>query len=1266
MRFLANGPSIPDDLLIARDAGDVIFFCGAGVSRHRAGLPDFLKLGGDVIDLLGASQKSLARKLFDRIREIGPMDGVGGLIATDRIFSLLEREFEKKDVHRAVAQAIRPADGVDLGAHRTLIDLSRGRDGTVRLVTTNFDLLFEQCIDGIARSGPPMLPNPRSASFEGIIHLHGRANADYTGPGDEEFIVSSADFGRAYLSDGWATRFMQSLLARFQIVFVGYAADDPPVQYLLESLNLHAGNRSRLFAFQPGSNLDDAALWEHRGVRAIPFDNSHGFDPLWNSLAAWAERARNVDSWYANLLATASAGPAVLDPHVRGQVAHVLSTREGARRISIADSPLPASWLLAFDPRQRFGRPDLVDPYGESTERVDPYASLSLDFDTPPQPDEDDDNPLPDRAIPEGSWDAFAPTRFDQDDAQSLSFSEFCGNRATTDGALSARLNHLGIWFQRVAHQPIALWWAAGRGPLHSHVVDMIQARLRQEPDRWPEDIRRGWRFLIERWSDRRVGPDRGHFDLSNRVQREGWSEALVRDYADLFRPQLKVERKFGLRHPLSWTDVDRPNPLLSLDVDYPHPYGLLTLPDEHLPYAVSRFREKLDLARSLEAEISGDDYVYMETTRPDDGEAPTAYDSYGLTGPIALFQQMMDRLGEVAPEAAQAEIARWPTHDRYIFGRLRIWAAASQITPPTEAANMLLGFPDDIFWGSKQQRDLLYAIRDRWNDFSGEDRERFEARLRTTTFPWSDSIRGGKARAEAHYRLDRLHWLTSQGVVFSFDVDAEMTTLRAIAEGWTERSGQEAADSHAPVTRSIDIDSDPGSLEHGPISEIFDRARQAGQSDLFDFVEHRPFTGLSEEKPARALAALGQAACKGDVPVSFWSTFFYADKRKTDRPRLVRAIAARLVLLSPEALNSIAYPVAEWLQRLDERVYGELAPLLDCMWEPLIAALPIREENRKHRVDSSWANDALNAPVGKLVNLLMKDPATKGRAPGQGFPDGWTAKHEKLLALPGDMRRHALVMLGFQINWLFAIAPQWTEQHLLPVVADEGDDNDALWDGILWAARVPSRPLYERLKTGLLARALSSVRRRAEANVLGGFLLVGWGGDPDAAPPEQLITSAELREILVVSDDGLRSQILWHLEHWSADTKRKWRGRLMPFLKDVWPNHRAMRTPEMSARLVDLALASGDLFPEVVEAILPRLVPVRGGMLRGFILREEAKNHPTLVYPTAMLDLLWATLAEDTTLWPYKTEDILDILSEASETRADPRLSELRRRRLS
>lgn len=355
---------------------------------------------------------------------------------------------------------------------------------------------------------------------------------------------------------------------------------------------------------------------------------------------------------------------------------------------------------------------------------------------------------------------------------------------------------------------------------------------------------------------------------------------------------------------------------------------------------------------------------------------------------------------------------------------------------------------------------------------------------------------------------------------------------------------------------------------------------------------------------------------------------------------------------------------MAEWLHGLGERLFGELVTVLDRLWDPLMAALPLRDDDRKHRVDSSWANDALNAPAGKLARLLMTDPSTKGRELGQGFPDDWTRRHEQLLALPGDMRRHALVMLGFQINWLFAIAPDWTTENLLTVVDDEGDDGDALWDGILWAARAPSRALYERLKSGLLARAMSPMRRRAEDNVIGGFLLIGWGGDPEANPPEQLVTSAELREILVESDDDLRGQILWHLEHWSAGPEVEWRARLVPFLTDVWPRHRAVRTPEMSIRLVHLALASGDLFPQIVQVVLPRLVPVRGGMLHGLNVDPRAENNPVVIYPVAMLDLLWAILAEDTTLWPFNIEEVLDVLAEARETRADPRLSELRRRR--
>jgi len=84
MRFLADGPSILDELLIARDEGRVVFFCGAGVSRARAGLSDFFGLAQRVIDTLGVITDSPARRIVEEVRGSESRMGVSGIISADR------------------------------------------------------------------------------------------------------------------------------------------------------------------------------------------------------------------------------------------------------------------------------------------------------------------------------------------------------------------------------------------------------------------------------------------------------------------------------------------------------------------------------------------------------------------------------------------------------------------------------------------------------------------------------------------------------------------------------------------------------------------------------------------------------------------------------------------------------------------------------------------------------------------------------------------------------------------------------------------------------------------------------------------------------------------------------------------------------------------------------------------------------------------------------------------------------------------------------
>ena len=61
MRFFEDGPDIPDTLIEARDLGEVVFFCGAGISGP-AGLPDFGGLADDLMDRLAAQESRAARE----------------------------------------------------------------------------------------------------------------------------------------------------------------------------------------------------------------------------------------------------------------------------------------------------------------------------------------------------------------------------------------------------------------------------------------------------------------------------------------------------------------------------------------------------------------------------------------------------------------------------------------------------------------------------------------------------------------------------------------------------------------------------------------------------------------------------------------------------------------------------------------------------------------------------------------------------------------------------------------------------------------------------------------------------------------------------------------------------------------------------------------------------------------------------------------------------------------------------------------------------
>ena len=304
------------------------------------------------METLGVLVDSPARKLLEEARNLETKTGVVGVIPADRIFGLLEQDFPLNSIEEAVASALRPDDEPDLTAHRTILDLATTREDLVHIVTTNFDRLFDDCGRGLSSWQRPRLPDPsRPKDVNGIVYLHGKATSDYQRAEGDGFVLSSSQFGQAYLSEGWATSFFREIIERYVVVFVGYAADDPPVHYLLEGLNRQINER-QVYAFQQGAVDDAASKWGHRGVKAIPYAEDSGHTVLWDTLEAWAQRARDTDEWYSEVINKAKQGPQSLSPHERGQVAHIVSTVEGVRKFSKGEEPPPAEWLCVFDKLQ--------------------------------------------------------------------------------------------------------------------------------------------------------------------------------------------------------------------------------------------------------------------------------------------------------------------------------------------------------------------------------------------------------------------------------------------------------------------------------------------------------------------------------------------------------------------------------------------------------------------------------------------------------------------------------------------------------------------------------------------------------------------------------------------------------------------------------------------------------------------------------------------------------------------------------------------------
>lgn len=1250
MRFHADGPAIPDLLLERCDAGRVVFLCGAGVSLP-SGLPSFVGLARHVVEFFNPPNESEIMAAFQPWLD----DPNGANVPLDQIFNLLHQEYGKDEVNAVVTELLSVSPGAsEVGREHDLIKrISSSQRGVPQIVTTNFDRLFETgALAGVNnRHVPPAFPDLAfGTTIEGITYLHGRL-AD-AGSTHHPYVLSSADFGRAYLSEGWATNFIRNLLNRYTVVLVGYQAEDPPIKYLLQGLN-HDGkfDRSRLYAFDRGRPEDIEAKWRDRGVTAIAYVDH---TDLWRTMEAWADRADDPRRWRASMITASQRDPKSLASHERGQVAHVLRSIQGARLFAEAQPAPHPEWICVIDANVRSAK--LSSGYGEDAESFDPRQAYGLDDDLESISDDDrrqgvsNDNLL--------IWRA--------GDDNPHEFHRLGGRQANGFEATPIRLGHLITWISKSIHNPVLAWWAVRQNGLHPRLLQQIERQVESSAT-LHERARHAWNLILEHHRDPRNREwDGSWFDLKKRIATEGWSASVLREFRRVSGPRVDIRPPFGLgnsKPPLATWDDIRLNDLGQFEIKLLERHNEnLEVPDEVLHQVFGILVDQLAVASGLLVDI---DTIYFQT--------PTCYPDREVDGrehvakaaeDMAVFIQLFDRMAERRPDLANAHATTWPQTDRYFFRKLKLYAfAKTAVFDANYVAEALLAFDQASFWDIDVVRELLFLLSDRWAEFSQAHLDRLTERVLAGPDQlrhWSnEEYPGIRDQFAARYA----RYLELQGCALS---DVQMVRLAGIIKGiprWNDGWATSTVTERGSHVSFVGTDETPDAVLDLPVNEIVARAKDDLQRDFGSFTEKRPFTGLVKANPRKALSALSVSGKAGEYPQAFWSSMIN-DLPVDISPRLRRIFLHRLARLPQQVIAGLGHTLGRWLEKnlaailsfddgLGWAVYDHVVDgILSGGMEAAASGIgEVRQGGEVIERSRRTYGHAINGPLGMCTDALFHAVPGETQEAGSLIPRFIKNRVERLFAAPGEGSDHAVSITMSKLNWLMFVDPSWAQERLIPLLAFDHPASEPAWNGFLHSGRVPWPPLAGVIKPLLLDLFPWIYSFHWDRDI--SDVAAQWLGFMRVFHPDQTdgLSKSHMRSVLRSMSDGARNRFIFWLGRVGQGNDNGWVNLVVPFVDEVWPRERKYRTSASVRAWVGLLDDTGVSFPAVYFAVKKFLVPVETNEHPFYRFTREINGEEPITtrFPEATLDLIDSVTPMVLTRPAYELPKVLAVIAEAA-----------------
>jgi len=695
MQFIQSGPDIPERLLHAHEDGQVVFFCGAGIS-YPSGLPGFDGLVKRLYSELGMQPNAVqeaAIKARQYDTAIGLLEGKDGIVGG--------REKVRRQLTKILTPDVSATNAT--ATHEALLTLARQREDRIRLITTNFDRLFEEVIGtkslSVATYQAPLLPVPKNR-WDGLVYLHGLLPAEPTVNDLDRLVMSSGDFGLAYLTERWAARFVSELLRNYTVCFVGYSINDPVLRYMMDALaadRLLGESPPEMFAFgsyKKGKEEAHANEWRAKNVTPILYREHDNHAYLHKTLRKWAATYRDgVLGKERIVVEYAMAKPLMStrqDDFV-GRMLWALSDKKVLPAKRFADhEPVPSLEWLGPLSSTRFKHGDLVRFSVTPGEKEDDKLAFSLV-----------QRPAPYMLAP----------------SMALVGAGYSGSQ--WDGVM----REIARWLTRHLDDPQLVLWVVGQGGrLHENFAAQINHVLMEHP---PSPMMQTlWRMLLSDRMKSRYARSDLH-DWRARFKSNGLTPTLRLQLRDLLSPRVRLREPFQ-----GWEGTEEDKPKAStrikdvvdweivLYTDHVHSAlrDIKTNPRwrEVLPELLSDFtgllRDTLDLMREMDGADDRNDGSYMN--QPSISDHSQNRNFHDWTALIDLARESWIATAERFPDRAALEAERWLNIPYPLFRRLAFFAATHiNLFAAERGLGWLLSEGHWWLWSVETEREALRLL---------------------------------------------------------------------------------------------------------------------------------------------------------------------------------------------------------------------------------------------------------------------------------------------------------------------------------------------------------------------------------------------------------------------------------------------------------------------------------------------------------------------------------------------------------------------------